>query len=201
MKKELILLFLVFTFLNCQNKDEKTEIDSKEINAIIAAVIIQDSLNVFKEMKNSKMFCTELEAVKIETPVKLKNGLIPPLFPGRQSISDILHKKINNEVFFSTKDSATIMAQSSNEEKFEVGNPILDRINTTTIEKEFTRKENGKDFNFYQMKIPIFSLDKQKAYVELNRYCGHLCGTGKAIYLRKISGKWVIVRKSRTWIS
>jgi hypothetical protein len=51
------------------------------------------------------------------------------------------------------------------------------------------------------MTIPIFSLDNQKAYVELGYHCGTLCGYGKAIYLKKVSGKWIIVKKFRTWIS
>jgi len=201
MKKEFILLLIACTFLNCEIKNKKIVIDSTEINAIVETVIIQDSLNVFKETKESKMFCTKLEAIKVQIPVKLENGLIPPLFPGRQFISDMLRTEINDEIFFSKKDSATIMAQSSILEKFEVGNPILNKVNATTIEKEFTKKENGKNFNFYQMKIPLFSLDKQKAYVELNHYCGHLCGSGTAIYLKKINKKWIIVKKWRTWIS
>ena len=201
MKKEFILLLIAFTLLNCETKSKTIELDSKEINAIVEAVIIQDSLNVLKDKKGSKMFCTELEAVRIEIPVKLKNGLTPPPFPGNQFISNILKTKINDEVFFSKKDSANIMSQSSTLEKFEIGNAISSKVNATTIEKEFKKKENGKDYNFYQMKIPIFSLDKQKAYVELNRYCGHLCGSGKAIYLKKINGKWIIIEKWRTWIS
>jgi hypothetical protein len=45
------------------------------------------------------------------------------------------------------------------------------------------------------MTIPLFSLDNQKAYVELGYYCGTLCGYGEAIYLKKINGKWTIVEK------
>ena len=78
---------------------------------------------------------------------------------------------------------------------------LAEKINQTTKEKEINKKKMGKPFDFYEMTIPIFSLDNQKAYLELNHHCGGLCGGGTSIYLRKINGKWKIVDKRQTWMS
>jgi hypothetical protein len=74
-------------------------------------------------------------------------------------------------------------------------------LNTTTFQNELKKINNGEDYDFYEMSIPIFSFDKRTAYVELDHRCGHLCGNGRAFYLRKINGKWKIIENFRTWKS
>lgn len=52
------------------------------------------------------------------------------------------------------------------------------------------------------MTLPVFSKDNKIAYVELNHYCsGGLCGSGQAIYLKKLNGRWVVSFKRMTWMS
>jgi len=127
--------------------------------------------------------------------------MILPPSPGNRYINEILNTDVNNKMFFSKKDSLNIMAQSLNSQKIEIDKIILDKLNSTTFEKEMIKLKNGKQYNFYEMKVPVFSLDNQKAYVELDYRCGGLCGGGKAIFLEKIKGKWKIVEKRTTWIS
>ena len=51
------------------------------------------------------------------------------------------------------------------------------------------------------MTIPLFSLDGNKAYTQLTYGCEGLCGNGKAIYLKKINGKWNIIDTFRIWMN
>jgi hypothetical protein len=213
MRKIFILVIITFTFFNCQNKNENVKPDLKsdlkteqiedieEINEIVQAIINQDSLNILKSNSDSRTFCTELRKITIEIPIKQKNGIIFPPAPGNIFLNNLLNDKVNGEIFFSTKDSSTIMLQNLNPEKIKIKEIITEKLNTTTFEKEMIKRKKGKEYDFYEMTIPIFSLDKQKVYVELNHSCGVLCGNGKGIYLKKINGRWKIVEKWETWIS
>jgi hypothetical protein len=213
MKKIIILLIIAFIFFNCRNKSENEKSESKsdlkteqienieETNEIVQAIINQDSLDILKSNSESIAFCTELRKITIEIPIKQKNGIIFPPAPGNIFINNLLNDKVNGEIFFSSKDSLAIILQNSNPEKIKIKESITEKLNTTTFEKEMTKRKKGKEYDFYEMTIPIFSLDKQKVYIELNHSCGALCGNGKGIYLKKINGKWKIVEKWETWIS
>jgi len=173
----------------------------------VEVVIFQDSLNVLKRKTRSRQFCSKLKAIKLEIPAKHKKGIVvfPPA-PGNRYITDILNIKVNNEPFFEKKDSLHIMTQNLNLKKIEIDKEILKKLNSTSFEKEMVKRKNGKQYNFYNMKIPVFSIDKKKAYVELEHRCGSLCGNGSAIFLKKfkengkllINGKFGQVKSDRT---
>lgn len=204
MKKIILYTVIIFAFCNCQNKKEKTSVAAeqiKDINEIVEAIIIQDSLDVFSKSEDSTMFCSELRKLKIHIPEKIENGLIPPPPPRGIYITTLLSEKIIGERF-SSKDSLFILEQNSNPEKLKIEKNLLSKLNSITIEKALIkRKKSEKLFTFYKMTIPIFSIDRQKAYVELDHHCSGLCGSGLAIYLKKINGKWQIIEKRQTWIS
>lgn len=204
MKKIILYIGIIFAFSNCQNKKEETHIASEEIkniNEIVEAIIIQDSLNVFSKNEDSAMFCSELRRLNIYIPEKRSDGLTPPPPPQDIYIIELINRKIKGESFFSSKDSLYLLEQNSNREKLKIKKDLIDKLNTTTIEELQTQRKNLQRFKFYEMTIPVFSLDKQKAYVQLGYHCGRLCGNGKAIYLKKINGKWAIITKWETWIS
>ena len=197
---------LIFAFCSCQNKKEKTSIATeqiKDINEIVEAIIIQDSLDVFSKSEDSTAFCSELRKLKIHIPQK-KNSedfiLLPPLSGGIY-ITQLVPSKIKGQTFFSSKDSLYLLEQNSNPDKLKIGKSIVEKLNTTTIEKTKIRRKNRQRSRFYEMTIPIFSADKQNAYVELDYECGGLCGSGQAIYLKKINGKWKIILQWQSWIS
>lgn len=206
MKKPILYIVLIFAFCSCQNKKEKTSIASeqiKDINEIVEAIIIQDSLDVFSKSEDSTAFCSELRKLKIHIPQK-KNSedfiLLPPLSGGIY-ITQLVPSKIKGQTFFSSKDSLYLLEQNSNPDKLKIGKSIVEKLNTTTIEKTKIRRKNRQRSRFYEMTIPIFSADKQNAYVELDYECGGLCGSGQAIYLKKINGKWKIIVQWQSWIS
>jgi hypothetical protein len=203
--RNIVLIFTFLFLLSCNNSESKTELEAlkvKDINQIVQVVIIEDSLNVLKNGTDTGMFCKELTKLSVYVPKKTKNGEIPPPPPPsfkEVSIEDLLHYR--KSFYFSAKDSLSLLKQNSNPEKFKIDESLAKKINQTTKEKEINKKKMGKPFDFYEMTIPIFSLDNQKAYLELNHHCGGLCGGGTSIYLRKINGKWKIVDKRQTWMS
>jgi hypothetical protein len=208
MKKLILILIVSLSFIKCKNINNETEFEYSQItdiNDVVNAVILEDSLNVLKNRKESEMFCEELIKLDIYIPEKIKdNEPIPPPPPpsfNDISIENLLYYKIENEMFFTSKDSLCLLRQNLNPKKLKIDKNLAEKINLTTKIKEINKRKIGKPYSYFEMTIPIFSLDKNKAYLELNHYCGSLCGSGKSIYLKKINGKWKIVDKWRTWIS
>ena len=206
MKKIFVIVFVCLLFANCKNYKSKFDnSEIKDINEIVKIVIIEDSLNVLKSESKSKMFCENLIKLDIYIPEKRKhNEPIPPPLPpsfNNVSIENLLYYKIDNEIFFTSKDSLFLLEQNLKPKELKIENEIIEKINATSKKIEQEKKKIGKSYNYYEMTIPVFSKDNQNAYLELNHYCGYLCGSGKSIYLKKLNGKWRIVDKWRTWIS
>jgi len=203
--RHIISLLLFLFLLSCKKTENKSQIEisnTKDINEIVLAIIIEDSLNVTKNATNSKMFCNELIKLNIYIPEKSKDGEIVPLSPLSRyavSIEELIHYKKSE--FFKVKDSLHLLKQNSNPQKFKIDKIIFDKINLTTKEIENNKKKTGKPFDFYEMTIPVFSSDNQKAFVQLNHYCNGLCGNGVSLFLEKINGKWKIVDTWETWMS
>jgi hypothetical protein len=182
----IILIFTFFSLLSCKNSESKTQIEiskAKDINEIVQAIIIEDSLNVSKKAKDSRMFCEELLKLNIYVPEKPKNGKTPPPPPpsfNDVSVEDLLHYKKSG--LFNAKDSLHLLEQNSNPQKFKINKILFEKVNLTTREIEINKRKTGKPFSFYEMTIPVFSRDNQKAFVQLNHYCGGLCGNGVSLY-------------------
>ena len=198
-----ILLFLFL--LSCKKTENKSQIEisnTKDKNEIVLAIILEDSLNVSINATNSKMFCNELIKLNIYISEKSKDGEIVPLSPLSRyavSIEELLHYEKSE--FFKVKDSLHLLKQNSNPQKFKIDKIIFDKINLTTKKNENNKKKTGKPFDFYEMTIPVFSSDNQKAFIQLNHYCNGLCGNGVSLFLEKINGKWKIVDTWETWMS
>ena len=205
MKNIIFYIFIILTFCNCENKKENYNLSTgeiKDINEIVEAVIIQDSLGVFSKSEDSIMFCSELRKLNIYIPPKKTNDdfVLLPKQDGAY-ITNLIPTKIKGISFFSSKDSLYLLKQNSNPKKLKIEKTIADKLNVTTIGKVEKRRKNKQRSRFYEMTIPIFSLDRQSAYVELDYQCGGLCGSGQVIFLKKIKAKWKIIVQWRNWIS
>lgn len=204
--KNLILVLIISLFLtNCKNSNDKIEFDSSkinEVNNIVEAIIIQDSLDVLKSKKKSRYFLENLVKLNIINPIKEKNGMetIPLPFFNNVKSENLINRKINDKLFFTVKDSSNIISQNLYPENLKLDTRILSKINSISFQ-EAKAKYKKEYINLYEMSIPIFSLDRKRAYVQLNNHCGRLCGEGMEIFLENLNGKWKIIYKQRTWVS
>jgi hypothetical protein len=204
--RNIILSITFLSIFSCKNSESKVELTSsrvKEINEIVKVIISEDSLDVSKNTTDKSMLCKELIKLNIYIPEKPKNGEIPlprQLSFNDVSITDLLHYD-RKATFFKAIDSLYLLKQNLNPEKLEIDPNIIGEINLTAKDMEISKKKAGKPYSYYEITIPIFSLNNQVAYVELNHYCGSLCGNGKSLYLKKINGKWKVIEKWGTWIS
>tara|TARA_R110002124_G_scaffold179685_1_gene347290 strand:- start:47 stop:664 length:618 start_codon:yes stop_codon:yes gene_type:complete len=204
--RNIILLITFFSIFSCKNSESKVEFTSsrvKEINEIVKVIISEDSLDVSKNTNDKSMLCKELIKLNIYIPEKPKNGQIllprPPSF-NDVSITDLLNYD-RKSTFFKNIDSLYLLKQNLNPAKLEIDSNVVRNVNFTAKDKEISKKKNGKLYSYYEMTIPIFSLNNEVAYVEVNHYCGRLCGSGQSLYLKKINGKWTVIEKWGTWIS
>ncbi|AYN04421.1 hypothetical protein [Flavobacterium sp. 140616W15] len=201
--KNTILIISFLMFLSCKEKDNKSSlVKIKNINGIVETIIDQDSLKFSRnKLSPISLFCEDLIKINIHIPESTDKQNIPSIPFNNVSINDLLNSKIERDFFFSKSDSSYLVSQNLGQKEFKIEQKIIDKINSTTFEKEKVKQENRTKYDFYQMTIPVFSNDMTKAYVELNHFCGGLCGDGKAFFLSKINGKWRIINKHRTWVS
>lgn len=199
--KKILFLLSVLTLFKCQNKVNDVGVTSKDINEVVEAIIQQDSLDVLIGNESNIMFCRELRKTGIEVQLEGDDGMKPPPRLGNIFITSLLNEEVNGEVLFSARDSLYLLSQNSIPDIIEIDKSVSEKLNYTTFGVESKKRDNGEKYNFYNLSIPIFSLDREKAYLELRHRCGALCGSGKSFYLKKVNGKWRIVRKWRTLIS
>ncbi len=133
-------------FANCKNnKSEFDESEIKEINEIVKIVILEDSLKVLKSENESKMFCENLIKLNIYIPEKRKkNEPIPPPPPpffNEASIENLLNEKIENQIFFSTKDSLFLLEQNLKPKELKIENEIIEKINATSKDIEIQKRK------------------------------------------------------------
>lgn len=203
--RNIILSIAFFSILSCNNSERKIEFTPsqvKEINEIVRVILEEDSLEVFRNGKGHEMLCKELIRLNIYIPEKPINNKIliePPLY-NNISITDLpdYNKK---STLFKAVDSLYLLKQNLNPDKLEIDPTIVGEVNFTTKDKEINKKKADQPYSYYEMTIPLFSENNQVAYLELNHYCGRLCGSGKSVFLKRINGKWIIVNQWRTWIS
>lgn len=191
----LTILVLFFMTLSCKKNEEKTNLDSariENINQIVKAIIVQDSLRILKTDENPIELFENLKKLRIYVPTKkdIEIGVPPPPPTYATSINKIINEKINSKLFFSNKDSLSLINQYPQLDSLKINAEILRTVISISTKKARLKTKTGEGYYFCEMTIPLFSKDNNKAYVELAYYCGRLCGGGKSIFLEKIDGHW-----------
>jgi hypothetical protein len=158
-------------------------------------------LDVKRGGKSSAFLCDSLIKTEVYIPTEKEEeqGIPPP--PRYVSINMLLQTKVNNQIFFRKIDSLTLITQYNKPKKIAI-NPSLTRtINLISYKEALSKKSAEERIYFHTISAPLFSKDGKKAYIQTGFYCGRLCGSGKAIFLEKLKGKWKIVKSYETWMS
>jgi hypothetical protein len=161
---KLLTIILLLSFYSCQNSrsfhHQARELpDQSIINDVILSVIRLDSLTLDHSL------------VRLLTPVKIypipywpkDSTPVPPPPPGGfyyHHLLEILNSKNQIE---RNNDSIFLSIQSNRSGKVFIADSIF---------KMFVTGSN----HIYHFKVPIFSFDKKRVYVEYWDNCGPLCG-------------------------
>lgn len=203
--RNFLFLIVIFKFVSCQNKKAEDEFalsKTKDINEIIETIIYSDSLPVLKSSSDSISLCTELNKIEIKIAKYPKPGELVNIesdWENKVYIQNLLFVDIDKKRFFTKKDSLFLLSQNNILKRFEINKNLYSKLKTITFERIKLSKKFRK-LKYYDISIPIFSLDNTKAYVELNYHYLRF-GSGRAIYLQKIKGKWKVIQHRRTWIT
>jgi hypothetical protein len=180
-----LLFILAIALLGCKGPIRKYRThNSNDINQVIKAVIIQDSLYLNKLPFNSQL---------------------GRLVFNRQWMFSFKIDSLFSEsrpTYFDEADYPYISFQRGNDTSFTVDKSTLPKISFTTLaEHKAKNKTTQGQFYFYEMSVPLFSVDQQLAYIQVTLYYMKSQGVGYEYFLRKTNGKWTIVFKEQTWIS
>jgi hypothetical protein len=166
---------------------------TNDIDEIVRAVIVQDSLSNYKRPLSIDLKKTKVVVIK---PV---NGLMLPPPIGDLDISGLINTK-HRQSYFTKKDSLYILYQNDTLKHFRFNSNLISNLKLTTNAIQEQNEKLDKYQPFLEISIPIFSLDQQYAYIQVNYLCVS-CGGGTGIFLKKINKQWMIVKKYSTWRS
>lgn len=184
-----------------QESDKVGVVDFREIPKVIEAIIVQDSLNVWKSDIGSPALCDSMK--KVEIYILSEETLSSPILIPSMAVSlyHLLRTQINERPFFKREDSTHLVSQYSEINSLRIDEATLKQVNVASFRSYALKKEEGEQLHYYTISLPLFSLDGTKAFVQVGHHCGFLCGNGKDIYLRKDGGLWRVVASYETWIS
>lgn len=200
--KNFILLSFFLIISSCK-KEEKEIFDAPkldDINKVIEAVILQDSLNVFKKDTSSESISLQLNKIDVKVmPSRKANELIAPEEPGNYVyVQQLLYSSKKHSAFFPKKDSTYLLYQNEVHRSLNIDLTFSKKLKTISFKE--SQADKYSSMPYYTLSIPIFSKDGNTAYVEGNHYFGD-GGGGWALVLKRKNGQWKIVDIFRTWFS
>ena len=178
--RQFIYLLIAFGFISCRNSNSLDKYvaelpDSTLINNVIEAVILIDSIKPDYDIKLS------LQQTQIYSQPKWENDSVPPAPPPPFSITfEELFEQFNSKSDHIKRqnDSIFFCLQKDTVRKFNINKQLYSRFNHTS----------NKYYRFY---VPIFSFDKQFAFVQYWRDCGGLCGNCHVYILKRTGATWI----------
>jgi hypothetical protein len=206
MRGFLLFVFTIFLF-GCHEPKKNYPIPSKkDINEIVKAIITQQSCVELFEWpglgisKPGDPHYNALDNLALLTDLK-KVTVMDMLTSDTRTVNirDMLNPK--DPLHFKKADSLYILSQFYLLKHFEVDRTTLKNVRFISNNELKAERFGGKRTPYYDISIPIFSLDQQQAYVQLNRYVRLNGAMGYMFILRKIKGQWKIVREKYTWMS
>lgn len=202
--KNFILLSFFLILSSCKKEAEEIFYAPKldDINKVIETLIHQDSLPIFKKDTSSKSISLQLNKLKVKVmPTINKGDLIAPEEPSENYVyvQELLYSSEKSPAYFVKSDSTYLLYQNEVHKLLEIDSVFSEKLKLISL-SELQADKYGFEKSYYSISIPIFSKDRNIAYVEWNYYAGDY-GTGFGIILKKEKGIWKMLKRRRTWIS
>ena len=188
------IFLLLFAGCNLSKQQIKFPVPKNDdINAIIKAVVNQDTL-----AKDSTPLSVDLRKIRVVVPDS--NLRLPSIFSHSVSITSLIHSGTHQEGYFGKIDSLYLLFQNDTLRNFRFNKNLMSGIQLTSTNEQQPQSKRNYNARFFDMSIPIFSLDQKTAYVQLD-HIFPMCGAGFVLYLQKKNGEWKIVKSMMSWIN
>ena len=186
MRSSFLLPLLSLLIASCADTSRPVSppVVDEDAYAVYSAVI--DSLFVSGQITN--IVICELTDPYTMSPEFLRDQLGVP-----QSLSDRYHDA--NAVSLRLQRRLTIRAGYG----YLPAATVAAIISTGGWEEFYRRYPNSQ--GFMSLSGVGFSPDGAEALVHVSNTVGFLAGAGQAVYLRRVQGRWILIRWTGTWIS
>lgn len=202
MTKLLTIPFLFF-LLGCLDYNSRQTFlppDKKSVNEIVEAVINHDSL-LFLNPDSSRQILLSVNLRKLRVIVPdTTTDVPPPIDHNTVSIFNLFNSLVNHQRFFGRSDSTYFLSQNNAMDTFTIDKTLTEKIAVTTLSEQQQKTNSNQFAHYYDMTIPILTVDQKKAYIELTNNCSG-CGGATAYYLERSNSKWIVVGWQRLWIN
>lgn len=207
----IFLIFLVTLLLfGCRAPEKKYSIPSKkDINEIVKAVISQQT--IADRFDSTGKVITGKPGIARFNPLDdlhLNINLSRPWSTGDTGLNHINIESLftpQRNAGFLKKDSLYVVFQCRIQKGLKIDTAELtNHMFTSDAEMKAIRNRSRKEYfayYYYQISVPLFSSDQKQAYLMLDSYYMRSQAVGYAFILKKINGKWKIVKQDITWIT
>lgn len=200
---KLFSISFLFFLLSCGDHNVKQTLsppDKKDINEIIETIIYKDSSLFIKNIladSGALPLSVDLRKLKvIITDTTL--GIPPPIDHTLVSIFDLSIILVDNQRFFNKVDTSYFLFQNGAIIEFTIDSSLANKLVSIKLSDKQRLPNQSQSVKYYDLTIPLFSRDNEKAYIELTTNCPG-CGGATAFYLEKINSKWKVVGMENRW--
>lgn len=200
--RNLIYIFLTLIIVSCYDQTKPDDFllpNNNEINEIVQTIIEHDSLPILLNNPDSVPLLVQLrKIIVVKRKAQIIDGVEMPFAPNRNLIDmeNLIGKKFGDNRAFSELDSSYILFQNDALKEFKLDESISEKFVTANFEIENAKLKFRR---FYDITIPIFSLDNSRAYVQITNNCKSGCGGAYSATLEKRNEKWEIIAHSSLW--
>ena len=106
------------------------------------------------------------------------------------SLSELIDKNDISFIYEQTESKKGIVLKPKNIPRKKIEREYLDdlvqKVDLETYWKEIYKMGSG----YYNLELPLFSIDKKTAFFRYSYSCGSLCANSGTYIYKKINGKW-----------
>ena len=192
----ILSLFIIFNACS-KHEQKQMAVDSSLIFNVI--ILSQEFLNITIDNEIENFYVIDdLTHLRVYNKVTYAK---PGIFPFIE-FKELVSKEVRNMPFFILNDSSYVIRQNEMISAPKIDHGISSKFNFIS-KSEYIKycEEKNHTIPHYVFTKPIYSLNKQKAYVQLVHSCGDYCYVGYDIFMEKVNGKWKILESLQLWIT